>query len=82
MKRLLIVAAFAACAFVAGGAQAQDHKPPTDKCPKGYHTITVETAKNAEAKPGGVGAGVTRTEKYEVCRPVQASNLKEFSKKR
>jgi hypothetical protein len=48
MKRLLIVAAFAACICATSIAQAQDHKPPSDRCPKGYHTVTAETTKNAE----------------------------------
>lgn len=82
MNRILSIAALAACLCLTARSAAEDAKPPSDKCPKGHHTVTVETTKTVEVKPGGVGGGMTRTEKYEVCRPIQNSNLKEFPKKR
>ena len=73
------------CICVTGSsifADGLDRKPLTDKCPTGYHSIQIEQTKSAEAKPGGIGGGMSRTEKFEVCRPVVNSNLKEFPNKK
>ena len=78
-KTILIVVGIVLGASAAIGS---DHKHPTDRCPPGTHTVTIQTAKNAEAKPGGIGGGVTVTHTHKVCRDNSANKVNESPKKR
>lgn len=90
MKKLMLLMVLTTATSVS----AADHKHPSDKCPKGSHTVERETKTEIRgevsasggrgiARGGGkLGGNRTTTERTKVCRDNKGSGIRERGSKK